>query len=117
VPPVVSAFAGSAPALARLGVAAGPAAWLERLRALRPDLDLDPAGAVLSTWDDDPWVGAAYSTRGLGVDPGDAELLARPVGRLHFAGEHTAGRWAGLMEGALRSGARAAAELLAARVA
>jgi monoamine oxidase len=117
VQPVVSAFAGSAPALARLGVAAGPATWLERLRALRPDLDLDQAGAVLSTWDDDPWVGAAYSTRGLGVDAGDAELLARPVGRLHFAGEHTAGRWAGLMEGALRSGARAAAELLAARVA
>jgi monoamine oxidase len=117
VQPVVSAFAGSAPALARLGVAAGPATWLERLHALRPDLDLDQAGAVLSTWDDDPWVGAAYSTRGLGVDPGDAELLVRPVGRLHFAGEHTAGRWAGLMEGALRSGARAAAELLAARVA
>jgi monoamine oxidase len=35
-----------------------------------------------------------------------------------FAGEHTAGRWHGLMEGALRSGLRAAAEvdeLLAAR--
>jgi monoamine oxidase len=117
VQPVVSAFAGSAPALARLQVATGPATWLGRLHALRPDLDLDQAGAVLSTWDDDPWVGAAYSTRGLGVDAGDAELLARPVGRLHFAGEHTAGRWAGLMEGALRSGARAAAELLAARVA
>jgi monoamine oxidase len=70
---------------------------------------------MLSTWDDDPWVGAAYSTRGLGFDPTDAELLARPVGRLHFAGEHTAGPWAGLMEGALRSGARAAAELLATR--
>jgi monoamine oxidase len=117
VQPLVSAFAGSAPALARLGVAAGPATWLGRLRALRPDLDLEEAGVVLSTWDDDPWVGAAYSTRGLAFDPGDAELLARPVGPLHFAGEHTAGPWAGLMEGALRSGAHAAAELLAARVA
>jgi len=117
VQPLVSAFAGSAPALARLGVAAGPATWLGRLRALRPDLDLAEAGVVLSTWDDDPWVGAAYSTRGLAFDPGDAELLARPVGPLHFAGEHTAGPWAGLMEGALRSGARSAAELLAARVA
>src|SRR6266540_2952174 len=117
VQPLVSAFAGSAPALARLGVAAGPATWLGRLRALRPDLDLEEAGVVLSTWDDDPWVGAAYSTRGLAFDPGDAELLARPVGPLHFAGEHTAGPWAGLMEGALRSGANAAAELLAARVA
>jgi monoamine oxidase len=117
VQPLVSAFAGSAPALARLEVTAGPATWLRRVRALRPDLALDEAGVVLSTWDDDPWVGAAYSTRGLAFDPADAELLARPVGPLHFAGEHTAGPWAGLMEGALRSGARAAAELLAARVA
>jgi monoamine oxidase len=115
VQPLVSAFAGSAPALARLQVTDGPASWLGRVRALRPDLDLDEAGVVLSTWDDDPWIQAAYSTRGLAFDPADAELLARPVGPLHFAGEHTAGPWAGLMEGALRSGARAAAELLAAR--
>jgi monoamine oxidase len=115
VQPLVSAFAGSAPALAGLEVTEGPARWLGRVRALRPDLDLDETGVVLSTWDDDPWVAAAYSTRGLALDPADAELLARPVGPLHFAGEHTAGPWAGLMEGALRSGARAAAELLAAR--
>jgi monoamine oxidase len=115
VQPLLSAFAGSAPALARLRVTEGPATWLGRVRALRPDLDLDEAGVVLSTWDDDPWIQAAYSTRGLAFDPADAELLARPVGPLHFAGEHTAGPWAGLMEGALRSGARAAAELLAAR--
>ncbi|MFL6225112.1 MAG: FAD-dependent oxidoreductase [Actinomycetes bacterium] len=41
---------------------------------------------------------------------------ARPPRRpLHFAGEHTAGPWSGLMEGGLRSGHRAAAELLATR--
>jgi monoamine oxidase len=112
VQPVVSAFAGSAPALADLKVAEGPATWRERLQALRPDLDLDP-GALLSTWDDDPWVGAAYSTRTPASRPDDPDLLARPCGPLHFAGEHTAGPWAGLMEGALRSGHRAAADLLA----
>ena len=37
----------------------------------------------------------------------------RAAGRVHFAGEHTAGDWAGLMEGALRSGERAAREVLA----
>jgi monoamine oxidase len=114
VQPVVSAFAGSAPALAALEVAAGPATWRRRLAALRPDLDLD-RGAVLSTWDDDPWIQAAYSTRTPGFRPDDPDLLARPVGPLHFAGEHTAGPWSGLMEGALRSGHRAAAELLATR--
>jgi monoamine oxidase len=112
VQPVVSAFAGSAPALAALAVADGPATWRRRLAALRPDLDLDE-DTVLSTWDDDPWVQAAYSTRTPAFRPDDPELLARPVGPLHFAGEHTAGPWSGLMEGALRSGHRAAAELLA----
>jgi monoamine oxidase len=112
VQPVVSAFAGSAPALAGLAVGRGPATWLERLAALRPDLDLDPSGALLSTWDHDPWAQAAYSTRPPAFRPGDPELLARPTGRLHFAGEHTAGPWSGLMEGALRSGQRAAADLL-----
>ena len=48
------------------------------------------------------------------VAGGDDEILAAPAGRVHFAGEHTAGDWAGLMEGALRSGQRAAREVLAA---
>jgi monoamine oxidase len=113
VQPLVTAFAGSAPALAWLRVAAGPAEWLERLRRLRPDLAMDAGGAVLATWDDDPWARAAYSTRLPGWRREDDELLAHPIGPLHFAGEHTAGEWAGLMEGALRSGLRAARELLA----
>jgi monoamine oxidase len=112
VQPLVSAFAGSAPALAGLRVEGGPAAWLERLGRLRPDLYLQADGAVLATWDDDPWAGAAYSTRLPGWRSEDDELLVRPVGPLHFAGEHTAAQWAGLMEGALRSGQRAARELL-----
>src|SRR4029453_18196894 len=111
VQPVVSAFAGSAPALAALEVAAGPARWRRKLATPPPDLDLDD-GELLSTWDDDPWVQAAYSTRTPAFRPGDPDLLARPAGPLHFAGEHTAGPWSGLMEGALRSGQRAAAELL-----
>jgi monoamine oxidase len=115
VQPVVSALAASAPALVQLQVLDGPARWLERLRALRPELALEDRGAILATWSDDPWSGGAYSTRPVAASPADDELLARPVGRLHFAGEHTAGPWAGLMEGALRSGLRAAEEVLAAR--
>ena len=103
--PVVSCFAGSAAALERLGIADGPERWLESLAALRPELALEPEGAVLQAWDDDPWVGAAYS-----ISP-PAELaaaLAESVGPLSFAGEHTAGPFNGLMEGAVRSGRRAA---------
>jgi len=78
---------------------------------VRPDLDLDLGTVLLSTWGDDPWVRGAYSARSA-TSPMDTDALARPVGPLYFAGEHTAGKWHGLMEGALRSGARAAQQLL-----
>jgi monoamine oxidase len=107
--PVVSCFAGSAAALERLAVADGPQRWLESLAALRPDLALEPDGAVLSTWDDDRWVGAAYS---ISPRPELTEALSEPVGPLAFAGEHMGGAFNGLMEGAIRSG-RAAASVLA----
>ena len=108
VQPVVSAFSGSAPALERLRVEAGPETWLASLRKLRPDLRLDADGVVLSTWSDDTWVRAAYST-----SPSEeiTEALIEPVGPLCLAGEHTAGPYAALMEGALRSGRRAARQL------
>jgi monoamine oxidase len=107
--PVASSFAGTAAALARLGVERGPAAWTERVRRLRPDLELAETAPTLATWHDDPWARGAYSARSLS-SPLDDEALARPVGLLAFAGEHTAGEWHALMEGALRSGVRAAAE-------
>lgn len=106
---VVHAFAGSAPALAALRVGEGPERWVESILRLRPDLAIDPADAVLSTWDDDPWVGAAYSCAVPSVE------AWAPVGPVHACGEHTAGELSALMEGALRSGLRAAAEVLGAR--
>jgi monoamine oxidase len=110
IQPVVSCFAGSAPALAALGDADGPARWLERLAVLRPDLALDPGGALLVNWDDDPWIGGSYATVLTG-NPRDIDVLVEPAGPLHFAGEHTDPLLWATMEGALRSGQRAAAEL------
>ena len=107
--PVVSCFVGSDAALKALDLRAGPGQWVESLRKLRPDLPLLPEGAVLSTWSDDPWSRAAYS-----VSPSAdvTATLAEPVGPLAFAGEHTAGEFAALMEGAVRSGRRAAGQIL-----
>jgi hypothetical protein len=106
VAPVLNCFAGSPRALDGLDAAT----WLARVTALRPDLALT-GDAVHTTWSDDPWALGAYRADGLRARPGDDDLLAAPAGTLHFAGEHTAGAWSGLMEGALRSGRRAAAEI------
>ena len=110
VQPVAHAFAGSPSGLEALGVSEGPERWVGSLARLRPDLDLAPAGALLSTWSDDPWARGAYSVHTPG---GNDPALAERDGPLVFAGEYTAGPFAGLMEGALRSGARAAEQLLA----
>ena len=80
------------------------------MRRLRPDLAMDDSGAVLSTWSDDPWAEAAYSTPT--PDSPSVDELCRPMGRVFFCGEHTEGRYAALMEGALRRGLRAADQLL-----
>jgi monoamine oxidase len=109
--PFVAAFAGSPPALERLEVRRGPETWLAALERLRPDLELDGDSAMLSTWHDDPWARAAYSAESA-TWPIDTEAWRRPVGPLSFAGEHTAGSWHALMEGALRSGVRAAQQVL-----
>ncbi len=121
VQPVLHAFGGTPGGLAALGAAAGaaagaepgPAIWAGRVAALRPELALDLDRALLTSWNDDPWAGESYSALTTTVMPGDDQVIAAPVGRVHFAGEHTAGDWAGLMEGALRSGLRAASEVLA----
>ena len=66
----------------------------------------------LVRWNDDPWVRGGYAFFDPEFPPSGRDLLARPRGRVFFAGEHTAIRWQGYMNGALESGARAAAELL-----
>jgi monoamine oxidase len=100
---VASSFAGTAAALERLEVDAGPDRFADAVRRLRPDLPYADGEPVLATWPE-----GAYSARSL-ASPMDDEALARNVGRLFFAGEHTAGAWHALMEGALRTGLRAAA--------
>jgi monoamine oxidase len=109
VQPVVSAFAGSRAALDALDVDAGPDRWLDSLERLRGDLALDRAGAVLSTWHDDPWCAPPTPPR---LRPRWPRPWSPPIGPLAFAGEHTGGRYAALMEGAVRSGRRAARSLL-----
>jgi len=62
-------------------------------------------------WVRDAWAGGAFAV----FHPGQMSTLmpemAKPEGRVHFAGEHTS-TWMGWMQGAIESGERAAAEVL-----
>lgn len=111
-PAVLNCFVGSPSARDRLDVRSGSHTWISRLRAIQPELSLLADEAILTVWSDDPWARCAYTTHGRRAQPDDAARLREPYGRLHFAGEYSAGELAGLMEGALRSGQRAAAEIL-----
>jgi monoamine oxidase len=109
--PFVTAYTGTTGAVEELAGSPPPTGWIEELAALRPELELNPEATLLSTWHDDPLVRGSYSARSRSSPLRDREL-ATPIGPLHFAGEHTAGDWHGLMEGALRSGQRAARQVL-----
>ncbi len=111
--PFVTGYTGTMSAVEDLGSSDRFERWVAALVALRGDLDLEPESGMLSTWHDDPWVQGAYSARTLSSPLRDDDLV-KPIGPLFFAGEHTAGEWHGLMEGALRSGQRAAEQVLSA---
>ena len=82
---------------------------LEWLGAKRADMIASRQVA----WDDDPWARGGYAFFDPGFDPSLRSWLARPAGRLFFAGEHTSNKWQGYMNGAIESGRRAAAEVAA----
>ena len=64
-------------------------------------------------WEDDPWARGGYAYFDPSFDPSLRDWLARPAGRVLFAGEHTSIRWQGYMNGAIESGQRAAQEVRA----
>lgn len=62
-------------------------------------------------WDRDRWAKGGYAVFDPRFDPALRPWLARPAGRIVFAGEHTSTRWQGYMNGAVESGKRAALEV------
>ena len=111
---VASSFAGGIRATETLGIPGGESRWREALARLRPELALGD-GAVLTHWGTDAHCDGAYSCHPPGWTHADDAEVAAPYGRIHLAGEHTAAGFCGTMEGALRSGSRAAREVLAVR--
>ncbi|PYR40498.1 MAG: hypothetical protein DMF95_33385 [Acidobacteria bacterium] len=88
-------------------------------RGLTESLDwLGSRNAELTTsrqivWEQDPYARGGYAYFDPAFDPALRAWLARPFGRLFFAGEHTSIKWQGYMNGAVESGRRAAAEVAA----
>jgi monoamine oxidase len=110
---LAASFAGGLAASRSLEVDLGAGHWVAELRSLRPELALR-GGPVLTNWGSDRWAAGSYACHPPGWSRRDDDEVAAPYGRVHLAGEHTARDFCGTMEGALRSGARAAAELMAA---
>jgi monoamine oxidase len=73
-----------------------------------------PSGYVELDWQQEQWTGGCYGTLfGPGVWTRYGPALREPIGPIHWAGTETATTWSGYMDGAVQSGQRAAAEVLA----
>jgi monoamine oxidase len=83
---------------------------LRQMTSVHPKILDYQEGGVVKAWSEDPFALAAYSWPGPGDVSRYLKTLQRPHGRIHFAGEHTSILHA-TMEGALRSGVRAAQEV------
>ncbi len=83
---------------------------LAKLTEIHSEAPRQFEGGHIKWWQEDIWAQGTYAY----FRPGDVmsfrPLLAKPAGRIHFAGEHTAG-WQGYMNGAIESGHRAAQEV------
>jgi monoamine oxidase len=76
---------------------------------------LHPGEYVEQDWTAEEFSRGCYGGRmGTGVWTRYAQALSEPVGRIHWAGTETSDVWNGYMDGAVRSGERAAEEALTA---
>jgi monoamine oxidase len=73
-----------------------------------------PTSVVVMDWTREEWTrGCPVALAGPGVLTEYGPHISKPVGRIHWAGTETATYWHGYMDGAVRSGQRAAAEVAA----
>jgi monoamine oxidase len=75
-------------------------------------LEGEPIGGFSRAWSTQPRYGGSYAVYRPGQVTAFWDVLRRPHGRLHLAGEHVA-TCTGYVEGALESGEAVAARLLA----
>jgi monoamine oxidase len=71
----------------------------------------DPVAYEDNDWLTEPFTHGYVGHMGPGVMTRFGQALREPCGRIHWASAETSAEWAGYIEGALRSGARAASEV------
>jgi monoamine oxidase len=90
-------------------------ACLTQLATFFGNQALDPIEVVTFAWAEEQWNrGCPVAVLGPGTLGDFAAALREPVDRIHWAGTETSTFWNGYMDGAVRSGERAAAEVLSA---
>ncbi|EKE43070.1 putative oxidoreductase [Oceaniovalibus guishaninsula JLT2003] len=95
-------------------VAARRAAALDLLTRHFGDRARDPLGYIDHDWTSAEWSGGCYGAYAPpGIFARYGEWLRRPIGPLHWAGTETSPDHTGYIEGAIRSGERVAAEIMA----
>lgn len=72
----------------------------------------DPLETIITRWGTDRFTRGSYSYVATAAQPQDCDLLAHPIGNLHFAGEATCGTHPATVHGAYLSGLRAASEVI-----
>ncbi|KAF2001133.1 hypothetical protein P154DRAFT_575204 [Amniculicola lignicola CBS 123094] len=70
-----------------------------------------PSETIITRWNKDPFARGSYSYVGPKTQTGDYDVMARPHGPIHFAGEATCGTHPATVHGAYLSGLRAASEV------
>jgi monoamine oxidase len=84
---------------------------LEQVEMIYPGMREHFEGGVTKCWDEDEWARGAFAFYRPGQFSSLRPHVARPEGRIYFAGEHTSVWIGGWMQGALESGNRVAREV------
>ena len=87
---------------------------LNQVERIYPSIRQHFEGGLSKCWDEDEWARGASAYYKPGQFTSLLPHVARPEGRIHFAGEHTSVWIDGWMQGALESGNRVAREINAA---
>ncbi|HEX9206644.1 MAG TPA: FAD-dependent oxidoreductase [Steroidobacteraceae bacterium] len=109
---LVSSFGPGSIHLDRLGKDGAARYVVAQIEKMRPAARGTLSVVGQQSWAHDPFSGGAWAYFNPGTVTRFLPAMLQPHGRIHFCGEHTALRSRG-MEGAVESGSRAAAEVVA----